>query len=176
MKWVKYSKVLKKFIASVLMCFALLRFGPPSNEKPALETYRLFETNVRQNILKFYKIGLYISAQCVYKQGKSYQKRNCNAWKPLDEIESGDYRKYFGAHKVLPDFARTRSVSIYLCIQSGGFITTEVNEYGKYGRDVEPMDFCQFDDKSLVGLKSMDRALLTAPKIDMKIFEKNTKP
>ncbi len=152
----------------------ILNFEPPSNEKPFLETYRLYETNVRQNVLKFYKSDLYISSQCIYKKSSSYSKRNCQAWKPLEEIESGEYRKYFSAHKILPDFSKIRSVSMYICIQSGGFITTEVNEYGRYGREAELMDFCQFDDKSMIGLRSLDKALLTAPKIDMKIFKKNT--
>lgn len=164
----------KIFIIYFFIFYAIFGFSPPANEKPFLETYRLFDTNVRQNVLKFYKSNLYISAGCVFRKNSSYMKRNCDAWKPLDQIESGEYRKYFGAHKILPDFSRIRSVSIYLCIQTGGFITTEVNEYGKYGRDVEPMDFCQYNDKSLVGLNSMDRALMSAPKIDMKIFKKNT--
>lgn len=144
-------------------------------EKPFLETYKFFETPVRQNVLKFFRAGIYISSQCTKKVGKTYFRRECMAWKPLDAIESGEYVKYFQKRTVLPDFSRIRSVSIFVCIHSGGMITTEVNEYGKYGRDVEPMDFCQFADTSLLSLYSIDRALLSAPKLNLDIFEKNTK-
>ncbi|MCX7999031.1 MAG: hypothetical protein N3A69_08800 [Leptospiraceae bacterium] len=144
-------------------------------EKPFLETYKLFETPVRQNVLKFFRSGIYISSECISKQKKSYVKRECKAWKPLEVIQSGEYVKYFQRRTVLPDFSRIRSVSIFVCIQSGGMITTEVNEYGRYSRDVEPMDFCQFSDMSLLSLYSIDRALLSAPKLSLDIFEKNTK-
>lgn len=145
-------------------------------EKPFLETYKFFETPVRQNVLKFFRSGIYISSQCTNKMGKTYFRRECMAWKPLDAIESGEYVKYFQKRTILPDFSKIRSVSIFVCIHSGGIVATEVNEYGKYSRDVEPMDFCQFSDKSLLSLYSIDRALILAPKLSLEIFEKNTKP
>ncbi len=144
-------------------------------EKPFLETYKLIETPVRQNVLKFFRSRIYISSQCVKKEGRAYLRRDCMAWKPLDEISSGEYVKYFQRRTVLPNFSRIRSVSLFVCIQTGGMITTEVNEYGKYGREVEPMDFCQFKDTTLLSLYSIDYALLQAPKLSLEIFEKNTK-
>ncbi|MCB1179277.1 MAG: hypothetical protein KDK36_16975 [Leptospiraceae bacterium] len=163
---------MKKLLIFFLLFSNLFSYSPPSNEKPFLETYKLIETNVRQNVLKFFKAGLYISSQCVRKENKKYYRRKCGAWKPLDVLENGKYRKYFHPNKALPDLRRPKSVSIFICIQSGGFITTEVNEYGKYGRDIEPMDFCQFNDKSMVALDSIARTIEIAPKLDIKMFKK----
>jgi hypothetical protein len=150
----------------------ILSYSPPMDEKPFTETYKLFETNVRQNVFKFYRVGLYISEQCIQRTNQKNYRRKCQAWKPLDAIESGSYRKYFTPNKVLPDIRSPKSVAIFICLQSKGFITSEVNEYGKYGRDVEPLDFCQFDDKSMVSLHSIERTLEIAPKIDLKMFDK----
>ncbi|HMV78753.1 MAG TPA: hypothetical protein PK453_09270 [Leptospiraceae bacterium] len=155
-----------KFKYIIMLVFITVTQNPFSaaelKEKPSKETFKFTESETRKNVLKFHKAGLYISEQCVRRTGKVYVKRECGAWKLIEKLESGDYRKYFTPDKIWPDLSRPKSVSIFLCIRSGGFLTTETNEYGRYS-SAETVDFCQYKDDSLLALKSIERNLEKAP-------------
>ncbi|MCP5512646.1 MAG: hypothetical protein H7A24_12250 [Leptospiraceae bacterium] len=139
--------------------FPILPYSPPNDEKPSVETYKFIEHPQRQNVIKFLRTGLYVSSHCVFKKGSKFFRRDCGAWKPMDVLENGKYKAYFKPNKVLPDPRNPRLVSIFICVQAGGTIATEVNEFGKFGRPASPMDFCQFEDQSLLGLVSIERYL-----------------
>lgn len=80
----------------------------------------------------------------------------------MDELESGVYKKYFTPNKALPDVNNLKAVSFFICTQSGGSITVEANEFGG-GRDVTPLDFCQFPDKSLLAIISIEKFIRGIP-------------
>lgn len=155
-----------RYIRNIIITFIILIQNSLSaaelKEKPTKETFKFIESETRKNVLKFHRAGLYISEQCVKKTGKVYVKRECGAWKLIEKLESGDYRKYFTPDKIWPDLSKPKSVSIFLCIRSGGFLTTETNEYGRYSA-AETADFCQYKDDSLLALKSIERNLEKAP-------------
>ena len=146
----------------VIFLSTLYPYDPPGNEKPFVESFKLNEYPERQNVIKFMNAGLYISYHCTVEKNKKYFRRNCGAWKPLDELESGKYKKYFTPNKVLPDVDNPKSISFFICTQSGGNITVEANEFGG-GRDVTPLDFCQFPDKSLLALFSIEKFIRGIP-------------
>jgi hypothetical protein len=140
----------------------LFSYSPPEREKPFIEYFKLNEFPQSQNIIKFMNVGLIISNHCVsQKSGKNY-RRECGAWKPMDVLESGRYIKYFTPNKVLPDIRNLRSVSFFICQQAGGSIASEVIEFTG-GRDVNPLDFCQFPDNSLLALISIENYIKTIP-------------
>ena len=152
-----------KFIIIIIIFFGnIFSYSPPESEKPFVETYKLSEFPERQNIIKFMKAGLIISSHCVSQKNKKYSRRECDAWKPMDVLESGKYKKYFTPNKVLPDTRNIRLVSFFICQQSGGNIASEVSEFSA-GRDAEPMDFCQFPDKSLLSLLSIEKFVQGIP-------------
>ncbi len=160
------SRKIYRYIRNIIITFIILIQNSLSaaelKEKPTKETFKFIESETRKNVLKFHRTGLYISEQCVKRNGKVYVKRECGAWKLIEKLESGDYRKYFTPDKVWPDLSKPKSVSIFLCIRSGGFLTTETNEYGRYSR-AETADFCHYKDDSLLALKSIERNLEKAP-------------
>ena len=150
------------FIIIIVNLNSIISYSPPESENASLETYKLNEFPERQNIIKFMKANLIISYHCVIqKNGKNF-RRECGAWKPLDILESGKYKKYFTPNKVLPDPKNLRSVSFFICQQTGGSITSEVNEFGG-GRDATPLDFCQFKDNSLLALITLEKFIQGIP-------------
>lgn len=148
---------------------SIFSYDPPGNEKPFVETFKLNEYPERQNVIKFMNVGLLISFHCVIEKQKKYFRRNCGAWKPMDVLESGKYKKYFLPNKVLPDVNNLKSVSFFICKESGGSITTEVNEFGG-GRDVTPLDFCQFSDKSLLAISSIEKYIRGIPNFQQTVI------
>ena len=150
------------FVVHIFFSNQLFSYAPPEREKPFIEYFKLNEFPQSQNIIKFMNVGLIISNHCVsQKSGKNY-RRECGAWKPMDVLESGRYIKYFTPNKVLPDIRNLRSVSFFICQQSGGSIASEVIEFTG-GRDVNPLDFCQFPDNSLLALISIENYVKTIP-------------
>jgi hypothetical protein len=156
--------MIRILISFLLISTKIYSYSPPNNEKPSYETYKLIEFPQRQKVIKFLNLGLLISEQCVSIKNSKFTRRNCGAWKPMDVLENNQYKKYFIPNKVLPDPNNPRLVSLFICIQSGGQISTEVNEFGKYGRDIEPLDFCQFSDNSILALISIEKYLQTLAK------------
>ncbi len=149
-------------IILILCSTIILSYSPPEREKPFVEYFKLNEFPQSQNIIKFRNVGLIISNHCIsQKSGKNY-RRECNAWKPMDVLESGKYKNYFTPNKVLPDTKNLRSVSFFICQQAGGSIASEVLEFTG-GRDVNPLDFCQFPDNSLLALLSIETYIKTIP-------------
>jgi hypothetical protein len=150
------------FVIHIFSPNQLFSYAPPEREKPFIEYFKLNEFPQSQNIIKFMNVGLIISNHCVsQKSGKNY-RRECGAWKPMDVLESGRYIKYFTPNKVLPDIRNLRSVSFFICQQAGGSIASEVIEFSG-GRDVNPLDFCQFPDNSLLALISIENYIKTIP-------------
>ena len=150
------------FVIQIFSPNQLFSYAPPEREKPFIEYFKLNEFPQSQNIIKFMNVGLIISNHCVSQQsGKNY-RRECGAWKPMDVLESGRYIKYFTPNKVLPDIRNLRSVSFFICQQAGGSIASEVIEFSG-GRDVNPLDFCQFPDNSLLALISIENYIKTIP-------------
>jgi hypothetical protein len=150
------------FVILIFSSNQLFSYAPPEREKPFIEYFKLNEFPQSQNIIKFMNVGLIISNHCVsQKSGKNY-RRECGAWKPMDVLESGRYIKYFTPNKVLPDIRNLRSVSFFICQQAGGSIASEVIEFTG-GRDVNPLDFCQFPDNSLLALISIENYIKTIP-------------
>ena len=150
------------FVIHIFSPNQLFSYAPPEREKPFIEYFKLNEFPQSQNIIKFMNVGLIISNHCVSQQsGKNY-RRECGAWKPMDVLESGRYIKYFTPNKVLPDIRNLRSVSFFICQQAGGSIASEVIEFSG-GRDVNPLDFCQFPDNSLLALISIENYIKTIP-------------
>ncbi len=161
---IKLSKLLLTiiFVLPIFFLNELSSYAPPEREKPFIEYFKLNEFPQSQNIIKFMNVGLIISNHCVsQKSGKNY-RRECGAWKPMDVLESGRYIKYFTPNKVLPDTRNLRSVSFFICQQAGGSIASEVIEFTG-GRDVNPLDFCQFPDNSLLALISIENYIKTIP-------------
>lgn len=149
-------------ILLILCSTIILSYSPPEGEKPFIEYFKLNEFPQSQNIIKFRNVGLIISNHCVsQKSGKNY-RRECSAWKPMDVLESGKYKNYFTPNKVLPDTRNLRAVSFFICQQAGGSIASEVIEFTG-GRDVNPLDFCQFPDNSLLALLSIETYIKTIP-------------
>ena len=150
------------FVIHIFSSNQIFSYAPPEREKPFIEYFKLNEFPQSQNIIKFMNVGLIISNHCVsQKSGKNY-RRECGAWKPMDVLESGRYIKYFTPNKVLPDIRNLRSVSFFICQQAGGSIASEVIEFSG-GRDVNPLDFCQFPDNSLLALISIENYIKTIP-------------
>ncbi len=150
------------FVIHIFSSYQIFSYAPPEREKPFIEYFKLNEFPQSQNIIKFMNVGLIISNHCVsQKSGKNY-RRECGAWKPMDVLESGRYIKYFTPNKVLPDIRNLRSVSFFICQQAGGSIASEVIEFTG-GRDVNPLDFCQFPDNSLLALISIENYIKTIP-------------
>ena len=150
------------FVIQIFSSNQIFSYAPPEREKPFIEYFKLNEFPQSQNIIKFMNVGLIISNHCVsQKSGKNY-RRECGAWKPMDVLESGRYIKYFTPNKVLPDIRNLRSVSFFICQQAGGSIASEVIEFTG-GRDVNPLDFCQFPDNSLLALISIENYIKTIP-------------
>ena len=168
-----------KFFVLTILSIAIFAFEPPSGVKPTKETYKFVESPVRQNVTKFLTQGLYISSHCLSNSGKTYLRRECKAWYPLDLIESGEYKKLFTPDKIYPDVTKVKSIAIQICVRSKGFINTEVNEFGKFSRG-ETLDFCQYEDDSSVALRSLEFLLITSqknsPKQKNSIEEKNKTP
>ncbi len=147
---------LVKFI-SLLLLFPIFIFPDRTfTEKPDFLDYHFPDEKLpRQNMLRFPYSGVMISAFCSFKKNKSYQSRECKAWKVYDYIDSGQLVPLIREKGFFTESDPKTRVANLICKEVSGIIETEVDEYSINGRRQDPEDFCTFRDGSSVPYKGI---------------------
>lgn len=167
-KFLTLRFTLVKSINIALACYFILYSNsifsegwfPELGSKPKAYTYRFSDTPVRQNFLYFPEKKILVSSQCAYKSGSDYVARKCMAYIPLENIVKGLYKEFLKLkHIVPPDPKNPREVSVFICVRSGGYLYSELNEFSRYGRQGDLKEFCGFDDGSMISLESIQSYL-----------------
>lgn len=153
-----------KFI--ILFLFTVLSFSvygwePIIKEKPSYESYQFPGEKIpRHSFVKFNRAAIMISSYCIFRNGSSWKTRTCKAWKAFESIQTGNFISLLKkTDRILPAFDDYQAIALYICRETGGTGNTEVNEYSRYGRSADLMDFCEYRDGSMASIPYMIKAI-----------------
>lgn len=144
----KWSILFSMFIGTFLFAWE-----PSLSSFVKTESFKFWQSQERFGIIHFPNQFISVSEQCVEKVSNSYTVRSCDAWKIYEIISNGTMDKKL-YEKDIRHFKTLRELSVALCIQAGGVIDTEQNEYSPMNTDYTLEEFCIFTDGSMATLRS----------------------
>ena len=145
-------------IITILISSSIHPWSPALSGRVRMESFQFADKQNRSMFIKFVDLSITISYHCAYGTSKNRYSRNCMAWKPFELVSTGEYVELYKKFKKskISKIKTARQLTERICKHTGGTIQTENYEYDPNGRQAELLDFCEYDDGSMMSLISFE--------------------